>query len=200
MTLPVSLFEGSKIRLAPIDYEKDPPVEAGWTNNPLFLRMMSVEPARPLSPAQVKKRYEEIEKQSEEGRSLIHFAIRTRPEPAEQTGEQGTADGRLIGYAEFYWIEWHHRSGWLRLGIGSPQDWGKGYGKEALRLLLRYGFDEINLRRIGAVIPEYNTPAIYLAQSAGFVEEVRRREAIHRDGRRWDLLHFGLLQSEWKRS
>lgn len=183
------LFEGSTIRMAPIDHEKDPAVEAGWTNNPLFLRMMSVEPARPLSASQVKKRYEQIEKSSEEGNRLIHFALRTQP-------IEGEADGRLLGYAEFYWIEWHHRSGWLRLGIGDPQDWGKGYGREALQLLLRYGFDEINLRRIGASVPEYNTAALHLARSAGFVEEVRRREAIMRDGLRWDLLHLGLLQSE----
>ena len=47
------------------------------------------------------------------------------------------------------------------------------------------------------VVPEYCQAAITLVNKFGFVEEVRRRKAILRDGRAWDLLVFGLLRSEW---
>jgi RimJ/RimL family protein N-acetyltransferase len=51
---------------------------------------------------------------------------------------------------------------------------------------------------LAAVIPEYNLPAQRLFAGAGFVEEVRRRQAVFRDGRRWDLVHWGLLRDEWQ--
>jgi RimJ/RimL family protein N-acetyltransferase len=47
------------------------------------------------------------------------------------------------------------------------------------------------------VVPEYNQAAIGLLRKFGFVEEVRRRKAILRDGQEFDLLAFGLLRSEW---
>ena len=73
-----------------------------------------------------------------------------------------------------------------------------GYGTEALQMLMRYAFSELNLFRLAALVPEYNQAAIHLFQKAGFIEEVRRREALNRDGRRWDLIHLGLLREEWE--
>ncbi len=85
----------------------------------------------------------------------------------------------------------------LRIGIGDPKDWRKGYGGEALDLALRYCFDEINLFHLDARIPEYNLAARRLFEKAGFSEETRQREYLERDGRRWDLLHLGLQSEEW---
>lgn len=65
-------------------------------------------------------------------------------------------------------------------------------------MLLRYPINELNLYRLTAFIPEYNFPARSLFKGFGFVEEVRRRQALERDYRRWDLLQFGLLADEWK--
>jgi RimJ/RimL family protein N-acetyltransferase len=47
---------------------------------------------------------------------------------------------------------------------------------------------------------EYNDRAVRFLERAGFVVEVRRRQAIHRDGKRWDALKLGLLREEWKRN
>ncbi|HWQ84069.1 MAG TPA: GNAT family protein, partial [Anaerolineales bacterium] len=69
---------------------------------------------------------------------------------------------------------------------------------EVLKLILRYAFMELNLFRLAAVIPEYNTAALSLFQKAGFLEEVRRREALNRYRRRWDLINLGILRSEWQ--
>jgi RimJ/RimL family protein N-acetyltransferase len=83
------------------------------------------------------------------------------------------------------------------LGIGDPGERRKGYGTEVLNLLLRYAFSELNLFRLSAVIPEYNAGALRLFEKAGFLQEVRRRQALNRDGRFWDLIHVGLLRDEW---
>ena len=186
MSIQAPLFEGSLIRLGPIDHEKDPEIVSRWTHDAGFMRMMYTDPARPLSPWQVKKKLEELEKSLEEDKNSFHFRIRTKD------------DDRLVGFAELTWIAWTNRIGSIRLGIGAPEDRRKGYGREVLGLLLRYAFAELNLHRLTAVIPEYNTPALGLFTGFGFIEEVRRRQALERDGRRWDLLHFGLLADEWK--
>jgi len=180
------LFEGQHIRLGQIDYEKDPEIESRWTHDSAFMRMLELAPARPLSPEQVKKSYEKLEKQIEEDKNLFYFAIRARN------------DDRLVGLAAIEYIEWNNGNGFLKLAIGEADCRGKGWGADALQLLLRYAFNELNLFRITAPVPEYNTCALSLVKKFGFVEEVRRRQALQRDNRRWDLIYFGLLNQEWQ--
>ena len=184
--IQTQLFEGRDIRFGPIDYEKDPEIETKWTHDSAFMRMYEINPARPLSAAIIKKQYEKLEKQVEEDKNLYHFMIRAKE------------DDRLIGRAAIQWIEWTNGNAWLHLGIGSAQDQRKGFGSQALGMLMRFAFAELNLFRLSARIPEYNQAAIALFSKFGFAEEVRRRQALDRDGRRWDLIVFGLLNSEWK--
>ena len=101
MNIQTSLYEGEEICLAPIDYEKDPEIESKWTHDASYLRLLDAAPACPLSVEQVKKKYEEIEKEQEDSKSLIYFTIRKRE--AE----------RLIGFVKIYWIEWSNGSGLL---------------------------------------------------------------------------------------
>ena len=189
MDIRLSLYEGQLIRLGPIDHEKDPEVESRWTHDAEYLRLLDTTPARPMSAAQLKKRYEAIEKQAEEQKNLFYFTIRLRSEDEH--------NDRLVGFAKLSEIEWTHGVGQIRLGIGDSADRRKGFGSDALRLLLRYAFQELNLYRLGAIIPEYNQGALRLFTKAGFVEEVRRRQAVQRQGRFWDLLHLGILKDEW---
>jgi RimJ/RimL family protein N-acetyltransferase len=186
MSIDNPLFQGSLVRLGPIDHEKDPEIASRWTHDAEFMRMMYTDPVRPLSVWQVKKKLEELEKSIEEDKNLFHFRIRTR------------SDDRLIGFAELLWISWTNGTGFIRLGIGTPDDRRKGCGRETLAMLLRYAFNELNLHRLTAILPEYNLAAISLFEKFGFSEEVRRRQALERDGRRWDLLQCGLLAAEWK--
>jgi RimJ/RimL family protein N-acetyltransferase len=184
--IQTQLFEGPDIRFGPIDHEKDPEVESRWTHDSEFLRLMETNPARPLSAALIKKQYEKLEKQIEEDKNQFHFMIRARE------------DDRLIGKASIHWIEWSNGNGWIRLGIGSADDRRKGFGTQALRMLLRFAFAELNLFRLTAAVPEYNEGAIALLHKFGFVQEICRRKALERDGRRWDLYIFGLLREEWQ--
>ena len=184
--IQTQLFEGRDIRFGPIDYEKDPEIESKWTHDSAFMRMYEINPARPLSAAIIKKQYEKLEKEVEEDKNLYHFMIRAKE------------DDRLIGNAAIQWVEWTNGNAWVHLGIGSADDQRKGYGSQALSMLVRFAFAELNLFRLSARIPEYNQAAIALFSRFGFVEEIRRRQALDRDGRRWDMLVFGLLNSEWK--
>jgi RimJ/RimL family protein N-acetyltransferase len=186
MGINVQLFDGEHIRLGAIDHEGDAEIESNWTHNADYLRLVSGEIARPHTPAQIKKKYEAIEKEMEEGKDLFYFTIRTR------------SDDRLIGFAKLSEVEWSNGSGNIQLGIGDAKNRRKGYGAEALKMLLRFAFSELNLHRLAAEIPEYNAGAIRFFEMHGFVEEVRRRQALNRGGRRWDVIHLGLLRQEWE--
>jgi RimJ/RimL family protein N-acetyltransferase len=185
MSIDTQLFEGKLIRLAPIDHEKDPEVESRWTHDLELMRSLSQKAAMPLSVAQVKKRYEAIEKEVDESKKLFHFMIRSQQ------------DERLLGFARIEWIEWTHGTGSLRLAIGDAQDRGKGYGSEALELMLHYAFNELNLYRLSATVGGDNPGAMRFFTRHGFVEEVRRRKALLRDGQEYDMVHYGILREEW---
>ena len=192
MSIHDQLFQGTKICLTPIDLEKDPEVAARWTQDAEYQRMLNSDLVRPLAPAQVKKQFEAIEKELEESNNQFYYAVRTLTVSDQPE--------RLIGFTRLHWIEWTHGVGMVQLGIGDPADRCQGYGSEVLKMMLRYAFMELNLFRLGAIIPEYNTFALAMFQKAGFIEEVRRREAVNRYGRHWDMLHMGLLQEDWKSS
>lgn len=185
MDIKDSLFEAEHICLASIQPEKDAIVEVQWSRDSQYLRMLDREPARPGSPEQIKKRYEAIEKEVEEAGNLYYFTIRLR------------TDDRLVGFARLYWILWTMGRASIQLGIGDPQLRGRGYGGEALSLLVRFAFSELNLAYLSAAIPAYNPAALRLFQRAGFAEQACQRQALNRDGLRWDLMIFGLLKDEW---
>ncbi len=186
LQIQTQLFEEKDVRFGPIDHETHPEIESRWTHDAELMRLMELKPVRPLSPAVVKKQYEAIEKEMEEEKNLFYFTIRARE------------DDRFIGKALVEWIDWANGNGFIRLGIGALEDRRRGYGSQALTMLLRYSFGELNLYRVTAVVPAYNEGAIRLFQKFGFMEEIRRRKAIHRDGEFWDLVSFGLLNAEWR--
>ena len=185
LTNKTSLFEAQDIRLGPIDHEKDPEVESKWTHDSEFMRLMELKSGRPLAPAMVKKGYESLEKGIVEDKNLFYFTIRARE------------DDRLLGKVMLECIDWSNGNGYLSLGIGASQDRGRGLGTQALSLVLRFAFAELNLFRVTVVIQEYNRAGIALVRKFGFVEEICRRKAILQDGLEYDLLVFGLLRSEW---
>ncbi len=185
MSIDTQLFEGKLIRLAPIDHEKDPEVESRWTHDLTLQRALWWRPAMPLSVAQVKKKYDAIEKEVDESKRLFYFTIR------------GREDNRLLGFVRIEGIEWTHGTGNLKIAIGDPAERDKGYGGETLQLILRFAFRELNLYRMSAVVSGDNPDAQRFFLRYGFVEEVRRRKAILRDGQTWDSIHLGLLRDEW---
>jgi RimJ/RimL family protein N-acetyltransferase len=184
MDITTSLYTGKLVRLTRIEFEKDPQTLAEWSQDASLMRMLDDSPARPMASEQIKKRLEKMEKEMDEKHEMFYFHI--RPLEAEQ----------LVGWGKIYSILWPSQIANIELAIG-PSEQNKGYGSDAFHLLLRLAFDELNLNRLTVRLPAYNIRAIEFVKKFGFSEEVRRREVILRDGRRWDFLLFGLLRSEW---
>jgi RimJ/RimL family protein N-acetyltransferase len=197
MDLNIPLFEGQLVYLSSIKPDQDAEIESRWTHDAEFQRLLGKDLVRPLSAAQIKKKYAEIEKDMDEQGKQFYFTIRCSPNIG--SGETEQELDRLLGFAKLDGIEWSHGVSSLSLGIGSPDDRGKGYGSDALRLLLGYAFRELNLFRVDLSVPEYNQAAVQLFEKAAFSVEARRREALFLEGKRWDMLHMGLLREEWER-
>jgi RimJ/RimL family protein N-acetyltransferase len=185
MSIDKQLFEGKLINLRPINHEKDPQVESRWTHDLALMRSLSRQIAMPQSVAQIKKNYEAIEKKVDEAKNLFHFTIRDKQE------------NHFLGFVSIEGIDWTNGTGSLKLAVGDVVERNKGYGTEALKLMVRYAFNELNLYRLSAVVGEDNQPALRFFKRHGFVEEVRRRKALLRDGQTWDVIHLGILRDEW---
>lgn len=109
------------------------------------------------------------------------------------------AEGTYIGSCGLFNLDDVAGTAELGIGIGDPAYRGKGYGREALDLLLDYGFRLRNLRRIWLRVNGDNERAIRTYRAAGFAEEGRQRGHVWSNGRYIDLVYMGVLRDEWKR-
>jgi len=177
----MALLRGEKVRLTALG-EGDLEVLERWHEDDEFLRLFDSNPAAPRPKASLKKWIEEAEEASD----TFLFAVRA------------LADDALLGIALIEDIEWSNQQGWLSIGLGNRSTWGKGYGKDATRLLVGFAFRELNLYRLSLTVFDYNVRAISLYEAIGFRREGTFREFGNRDGKRYDLVLYGLLRTEWE--
>lgn len=175
-----NLLLGNKVNLTSIksdDIEKI----CEWYNDTYSLRLFDTMPSYPYSEEHITTWIKERQESNEN----YMFAIRSI-----ETDE-------FIGYIDLNGISWNNRVANLSIGIGSPNVRGKGYGTEAMNLILEFGFHELNLHRIQLNVLSYNTPAIALYEKVGFTKEGAYREFVQRDGKKYDMYLYGLLYPEW---
>jgi RimJ/RimL family protein N-acetyltransferase len=146
---------------------------------------MDSDPARLLSVDKYKEWFEK-DMVDEQKNDELFFLIETLSEDYP------------IGLIGLDGIRWTHGDAWVGIGLGERDYWGKGYGSDAMRILLRYAFSELNLHRLSLCVFEYNQRAIRSYQKVGFVDEGRARQFLNRDGQRYDLLFMGILRAEWE--
>ncbi|MHB1357669.1 MAG: GNAT family N-acetyltransferase [Anaerolineae bacterium] len=178
--LGTELLLGVNVELSALT-KADAATIALWHQDAEYKRFQGTVPAHPISEDQVLEFMDKNSKQKDH----ILFGLRR------------TTDHELIGVAEFEDINWHHGNAWLSIGLGKPY-WNQGLGTEAMKLLVRYAFQELNLHRLQLTVFEYNERAQAVYRKVGFSIEGRLREWILRDGKRYDMLQMGLLASEWR--
>ncbi|KAF2490588.1 acyl-CoA N-acyltransferase [Lophium mytilinum] len=91
----------------------------------------------------------------------------------------------------------HHRNSMISVDIVAAYQ-GKGYGSEAIRWALKWGFQTAGLHSIGIEAFGFNEGAVRLYARLGFKEEGRRRECLWYEGEWWDEVQFGMLDREWR--
>jgi RimJ/RimL family protein N-acetyltransferase len=173
------IFDGRLVRLSIFDPDADADLMAKWNRDSEYARLLDADAAYMWTPKQVK---EWMEKEKD----LYFFIIRT------------LAEDKPIGLIDLSGFSWPARQAWVGIGLGEREYWGKGYGTDAMQVLLRYAFQELNLNRINLDVFEYNERAAKSYLKCGFVEEGRARKAMRREGQRWDIIFMGILRSEWE--
>ncbi len=118
-------------------------------------------------------------------------------------GRDGTrfaieADDMFIGHCGLFNFNHVSRTCELGITIGDPNYWSKHYGREAITLLLDYGFRLNNVRKVFLHVNGRNERAQKSYRACGFVEEGRLRKHIWHNGDYDDLVVMGVLHDEWK--
>ncbi|MEW5828147.1 MAG: GNAT family protein [Chloroflexota bacterium] len=176
------LFCGEKVRLVAIDSDQMTGLFSQAFRDSEFSRLLDTGPARLYSSKAHRKFIEE--ELAADKPNLFPFMIRTIQ------GDQ------LIGEIDLHVTEWTHRDAFVGIGIVNGYQ-GRGYGTDAMRLVLRYAFTELNLARVTLNVFEYNPRAIRSYEKAGFKVEGRQRGFINREGKRYNLIYMGILYDEW---
>ncbi|HPE68985.1 MAG TPA: GNAT family protein [Thermotogota bacterium] len=94
-------------------------------------------------------------------------------------------------------IDWVSRNAEFAIIMGERDCWGKGLSKEAAGLILQHGFAQLNLHRVYCGTSSQNIPMQRLARAMGFEQEGTRKQAIFKHHEYFDLVEFGLLESNW---
>ena len=173
-----SLFTGQLVRLA-AKQPDDNAIFSRWSEDAEYTRLMYFRPAVPRPP----EAFEDKKDRHDDGRHF-HFTFRT------------LADDTLIGEGGLG-MRWNNQDTWLWIGIGEPDYRGKGYGTDAMRLLVNYAFRELGAYRVGLGVFGFNPRAMHVYEKLGFVHEGVQRESLYRDGQRFDQYSMSLLRPEW---
>jgi len=103
----------------------------------------------------------------------------------------------LLGICGFMNLNHLNQTAEVGIFIGDKDYWGKGYGGEALSLLVRYGFDVLNLHNVMLQVVAYNDRAIRCYERIGFRTFGVRREAVLREGKRHDKIYMEITRSDF---
>lgn len=176
------MIYGKNVRLRAPERE-DLPRFVRWLNDPEVIQGMLM--FSPMSLASEEKWFERmLERPPEEQPFVIEL----------QDGDTWQA----VGNCGFHNIDWRVRSAVVGIFIGEKQYWNQGYGTEVMHLLLKHGFQTMNLNRIALEVFENNPRAVRAYEKAGFVLEGRQRQGEYQDGRYVDVLWMSVLRSEWE--
>jgi RimJ/RimL family protein N-acetyltransferase len=107
-----------------------------------------------------------------------------------------TKDGVHVGNVNLFGLRTEDRRAELGIMIGDKSRWSQGLGSDALRTLLRFGFEEMNLNRVELFTYAYNERAYAAYRKCGLVEEGRRRQALYRGGAYHDFIVMVVLRDD----
>ena len=177
----MSVIYGERLRLRAAERE-DVKKFCTWVNDPDVTRYLSL--YLPMSTVDEEKWFNAMTQRSQSEKTLV---IEVRD-----------GDGwKMIGNCGIFDIDPVSRLGELGIMLGEKDEWNKGYGTEAMLLLVRHCFETLNLNRAYLRVYTENLRAKRSYEKAGFVEEGRLREAVYKHGKYDDVIVMSILHSEW---
>jgi ribosomal-protein-alanine N-acetyltransferase len=121
---------------------------------------------------------------------------RKAPNPGTRWGIERASDEVLIGTCGLF--GWNRKAQSCAIGFELARAaWGEGFMQEALTAAIGWGFEAMDLNRIGALVHPDNTHSIRLIVRLGFQREGLLREVARWNGRFHDLAQYSLLRREF---
>ena len=106
-------------------------------------------------------------------------------------------EDKLLGNCSLFDIDFINGSATVGIFIGEEENRGKGLGSEALKLLIGYGFDYLNLNNIMLTVYSFNNRAIKCYKKVGFKEIGRRRNSVMKKNKRYDTIYMDIIREEY---
>jgi RimJ/RimL family protein N-acetyltransferase len=105
-------------------------------------------------------------------------------------------DGEYLGEVVLMDLDAANESIEFRIALAGPHAFGRGYGTEAVRLVLDFAFERVGVHRVGLDVADYNPRAQHVYEKCGFVVEGVQREAILWEGKRYDSVLMSVLATD----
>lgn len=175
-----NILQGEKVRLRPLK-ETDLPQLASWWNDPEWMVLQSARIA-PTPDAPTIDMFRMWSSNKDAG--SFGFSI------------EEIESGQLVGHVTVWGIDAIVRAGTLGIIIGGEHV-DRGLGTDAMRVVLRYAFEELGINKIELTVWEYNSRALRTYERVGFVVEGTRRAATFHAGQYWAQIQMGILRSEY---
>jgi len=106
-------------------------------------------------------------------------------------------DEKYIGGCGLNSIDWKNSVAVVGIFIGDKKYWGKGYGTDAMKVLIKFVFEQMNIHKVKLNVYSFNERAIRSYEKCGFKVEGVLRQEIFRDGRYYDEMIMGLMKEEY---
>jgi len=150
-----------------------------WMNDPNIIRTLK---SRYPMPFQQEAQW--LESAVSGGVNERHFAVEQRD------------DRSHIGNASIHDIDWISRTAAFGMFIGEPGAWNRGFGTDAIRTLVRFAFDEMNLRKLRVNVFDYNERARHVLEAVGFVQEGKLEREFYREGSYHDIVILSIFKDQ----
>lgn len=107
------------------------------------------------------------------------------------------ASNKYIGGCGINQIDW--KNSWVIIGIviGDKDYWSKGYGLDAMNVLVGFIFNQMNINKIKLNVFSFNERAIACYEKCGFIREGVLREELFRDGKYYDVIAMGMFRKDF---
>lgn len=178
------MLKGNKVLLRPVMRE-DIKYFLKWYNDPEVTRYLTM--YLPMTEMAEEKWIERLATERL-GKDVI-FVIEILPYKQRS--------GKPIGSCGLHDIDHRNQVATAGLALGEKDEWEHGYGTEALKLLIKYGFEELNLHRISSAAFAPNIGSIKMQKKVGFHQEGRVRDRFFTEGEFCDEILFGMLKREY---
>lgn len=173
------MFEGELVRLRQYEPE-DAPAAQELLNNWQVRRTLNPENPKPYSL------WEEEQFTNHQSTMQKEFSFAV----------ERLSDGAYLGGCGINTLSWISRVATVGIFIGQPY-WNGGYGTDALRTLVRFCFQQMNMQKVDLTVHADNARAVRCYEKVGFVQEGRLRRNVFVEGNYEDTLCMGILREEF---